>query len=235
MAIAFTDLATSGDSTNALVYTTASTTPGTNHLILACILASRTGATPDDPTVFGNGLTWVFVAGVTWGASNTKRLTIYRAMGTPSLGTVTFTFANTLNGCNWSVVDVAGMDTGGTNGSGAVVQSAVNSAAAATSLAVALAAFGNAANATFGTFGTDIAGNITPGTGFTEINEAQTTAPVLTINSQYQLANDTSVDASTASANIGGIALEIKSATPINDPFPVGYPRREMQNAVYRM
>ena len=213
MPIAFTNLTHSGDSTNATVYTTASISPGANRLVLLAILASRTGATPDDPTISGNGLTWVQVAARTGGASSTKRLTVYRAMGaSPSTGAITLTFANQLNGCNWLVVDVDPVDTGGTNGSAAVVQSAVNSAAAATSLTVTLAAFADAANVTFGAFGTDISGNITPGTGFTEIGEASTASPVLTIESEYQLANDTTVDATTASANILGIALEIKAA-----------------------
>ena len=149
---------------------------------------------------------------MTTGVSNTKRLTVYRAMGaSPSTGTIVITFANALNGCNWSVLDVSGVDTTGTNGSGAIVQAVTGSnASAGTSLSITLAAFGSASNATFGTFATDISGNITPGTGFTEIGEASTASPVLTINSQYQLANDTTVDASFASARAGGIAIEIK-------------------------
>ena len=158
--------------------TTASTTPASNKLQLL-LVASRTGITanPNQPTATGNSLTWVAIASVIYDStsSSRRRVTLFRALGaSPTAGAITIDF----NGQNqtdvvWILDEATGMDTSGTNGSGAIVQSATNvdEGGSATALTVTLAAFGSVDNGTYGGFGWDGDPTATAGTGFTEIDE----------------------------------------------------------------
>jgi hypothetical protein len=139
--------------TDAASHATASYTPTANRLVLA-VLGTDTfagGAAPTS-TAAGNGLTWVEVATVPFAtiSETNTRLTVFRAMGaTPSAEALTFTHSGTVSSAAWSIIEFTGMDTSGTNGSGAIVQSATNRSDSATDLAVTLASFGSTNNATF--------------------------------------------------------------------------------------
>lgn len=192
-------------------YTTASITPGSNRLVLATIVNEDTTTTPSTPTLAGNGLTWVQVATRTFDTEATPRarITLFRAMGaSPTTGAVTITAAGTEE-CSWSIVEFSGVDTSGTNGSGAIVQSVANSANSVGSLTVTLAAFADAVNnAAFGGFGVGANAALNPGTGFAEIG-----ADLNHAASEWRLGQDTTVDMSGDVVGRGGIALEIKAAT----------------------
>lgn len=224
MAITEATLTSGNDTSNISTYTTASQTPTTGRLVLATVVNSK-GTTPDTPTLTGNGLTWVQVATVTFGtiATPVKRVTLFRAMGTASAGTVAIDFGGVnQTGCAWAFAEFAGTDTSGTNGSGAIVQSVTNNVDSAASLTVTLAAFGSVNNATFGGFGNSDSADMTIGTGFTAIGATGFATPNARVFQEWKTANDTSVDANAAAGtpNFGGIAIEIKAAsssTPIVD------------------
>lgn len=212
MAIAASHLLTNGSGANQTSYDTASISPTANRLVLVAVANDTTDGV--EPTVTGNGMTWVKVATV---VSAVGRLTVFRSLSaSPSAGALTIDFGAQLQSrCGWSVVEFSGMDTSGANGAGAIVQSATNTGTSATTLAVTLSAFGNAGNATYGAIsvGSSPVASITAGTGFTEQGEIQVES-VLTVESEFKDSNDTSVDwtSSETAARLAGIAIEIKVA-----------------------
>ena len=219
MALSFTGL-TSGFYGNPIPSTsedTASITPTANRLIIADILSLdssglNAGAAPSSLT--STGLTWVKITDVSYSlAGFTTYLSRWRAMGaSPSAGVVTIAFPPTgQTDIIWSIYESNGdVDTTGTNGSGAIVQSVTNTGTG-TSLAVTLAAFGSADNSALGFFGTENAGSFTVGSGFTQIH-------ALDVSLTEHKLNDTSVDATySVSGNWAGIATEVKAATAAFD------------------
>lgn len=226
MAVSASNLATTGSNTDATSYATASITPGADKLVLAWVY-SIAATTPNTPTASGNSLTWVEIDNQL-DKDSLRRLTLFRAMGSsPSSGAVTFDFGGqTQTGCGWSVIEYTGMDTTGTNGSGAIVQSAKNaSVGTATSLTVTLAAFSSTNNATAGGFGFPLntAGLPNAGSGFTRTGQRNQASPNLSIGSEFRSDNDTTVDMDSSSSSIPwvGIAVEIKEAvaTTTNSGF----------------
>ena len=213
-------LTSDSSATDATSYTTASITPTANRYIEVDVLNTKAASPPTTPTLSGNGLTYVEVASVTFDtiASPLKRRTRFRSMGAaPTAGAITIDFGGvTQTGCIWSVKEFDSVDTTGTFGSGAHVQSATNSANTGTSLTVTLAAFGSTDNATTGGFGINDDVAINPGTGFTEIHDnVIATVPVCGQETEWRNDNDTSVDASASDAankRWGGIASELKFA-----------------------
>lgn len=208
-------LTSGGSDTNTDTFTTASITPGADQLILAAFVGHRIGSASDMGTVTasGNGLTWVEIANdIT--ADGDLRITLFRAMGSsPSSGTVTFTCSNSASNAEWSIVQFDNVDTSGTNGSGAIVQSAKNKASSGTSLTVTLGAFSDANNATYGAFGIQANETHTPGSGFTELHDQASPTEAGSVGTQWRAENDTTVDMSwTSSVNNAGIAVEIKPA-----------------------
>jgi hypothetical protein len=190
-------------------YATASVSPGANELITVMVLSRAVSGTTNAPTLSGNGLTYVQEeTGV-----DGNRVSCFRAMGaSPSAGAITIDFAGqTQMYCYWKVVAWGSVDTGGTNGSAAVVQSVfAKDTATNAGLTITLAAFGSASNATYGAVRAGEA--ITPGSGFTEISESTGDA---IFEDQWKNSSDTSVDWSWTSngAFALGIAIEIKTAT----------------------
>jgi len=229
MAIIATHLTTDRSLTDGTEFTTASISPASNALVLLLVRGRRSNGLGSSPTVSGNGLTWVEIVSVGFELVSTGwcRLSLFRAMGvSPSSGTVSINYSGgNLNCCFWSIVQFEGVDTSGTNGSGAVIQSATNAQDSGTTLTVTLSAFSDPGNATYGGFSISKATEaINPGSGFTEFAEAQgtgTSADSGTIQSEYLLGNDTSVDASwaTSANDSGGIAVEIKAALAAAVPW----------------
>lgn len=212
---------TSGSSaTNGTSYNTAVVAPASNELVCIKVFSECVTAN-DDPipsSITGNGLTWVLIdsqlVGDTFGG-----ISWWRAMGaSPSSGAITINFTDTQNGCLWNVIENGNVDTGGSSGSGAVVQSAKGNGTG-TTLTVTLGAFGSANNATQGAFGayTDTGNvmSVTPGTGFTEIYDIELDLGWKdSLASEWRVDNDTTVDVtwSQATDNCCGIAIEIKEA-----------------------
>lgn len=217
MAIAATNLATATNAADQSSYATASITPTANRLVLALVNHRTSTGSPNTPTASGNSLTWVNIGTTNYNGSN-RRLTLFRALGSaPSAGSITFDFASqTQTSAGWSVVEFSGVDTSGTNGSGAVVQTVADEIIGNTALTVTLAAFASANNATYGGFASgDGALTATAGSGFTIV--AQTNGGDISTASEFKSTNDTGVDITwSASNDIGGIAVEIKAASGTN-------------------
>lgn len=212
-------LTSSQDNTNGTSASTASITPGSNKLVLACIRTRRVGAI-SDPAVTGNGLTWVKIVGIDYNtvASPAQHFYIYRAMGaSPSAGAVTIdtSASGSQTSYSWAVVELDGIDTSGTNGSGAIVQSASANGDAQTGLTPTLGAFGHANNATFACFAGAANNAITQEGGWTELSDAgfdDGGVDIYRMQSQFLASNDTSPNATWTSMDSAALSVEIKAA-----------------------
>ncbi len=232
MVIAATALTSGNSGTNATSYATASVTPAADRLVLLAVMGSHASGS-NVPTVTGNGLTWVQVKTAPLDESGEgsffRRITVFRAMGgSPSSGAITVDFGGqTQLRCLWSVVEYSGIDTGGTNGSAAIVQSVSNdnNGAVAGSWSITLASFADAINnAGYGVLGLSTRQNITPGTGWTELHEEITpSGEDCTLQTQWQLGEDTTCDWSGwISSRPAAIAIEIAAASAVTvTPDPV--------------
>jgi hypothetical protein len=143
---------------------------------------------------------------------------VFRALGaSPSSGTIAIDFGGqNQTDVVWVLDQLSGIDTSGTNGSGAAVQSVSNTdeTGTATSLTVTLAAFGSANNATFGAFSNTVTGStVTAGSGFT-ISGNVASGTNIRGTTEFRNDNDTTVDMSwsASSDQFGGIGIEVKAA-----------------------
>lgn len=219
MAVAGSNLTTGADTGGDASSTTASISPGSNRLVLLTV-DQRTGIStdPNQPTATGNGLTWVVVNSIVYDttSSSRKRVTVLRAMGaSPSSGAVTIDFGGQNNtDVHWSIDEFTGVDTSGTNGSGAIVQSVAekDESGSASTLVVDLAAFGSTSNATFGGFGLSTETGYAVGSGFSLLGTANTFTGSARVISEFRNDNDTTVDITMTGSLVGGIGIEIKAA-----------------------
>lgn len=216
MAITAANLTSGGANSGGTTYTTASYTPSGNRLVLAAIISVNDTPDTNAATYSGNGLTWVEVASQLYTlGTRVRRLTVLRAMGgAPTTGAGTIGFSSQgQSGAAWSIVEFNGIDTGGSDGSSAVVQFATGQAFD-TTLTVTLAAFGDAVNnAAFGAFGQHgaVGPQIALGSGFTGISDGDSTNS-LEVRTEWKTGQDTSVDATLTDATVFlGIAVEIKA------------------------
>jgi len=207
MAITPSALLTEISGTDSSEYTTSLFSPTSNSLVLATIYSRVNTGTSGIPTLTGNSLTWVSEETIT---PSNRRLTTFRALGGCSSGTLVISFSGqTQTACGWSISEYAGADTSGTNGSGAIVQSASSSGTSDTSLVV-LSSFSSSLNYGYGGHGHDANNAVTPGAGWTEVGDAGTETS--RIQSQY-LVNGTSVTCTHTSQNWLQIGIEIKEAS----------------------
>jgi hypothetical protein len=229
MAITANPLDSAYDGTDGLTYKTLNFTPGANRLVLLAIVATRgaSAGPPPQPTI--DIETWDLVRSLNYDVSGATQSAIFlfRALNaSPSSGQRTFTFSATCTSCAYSVVEFDGVDTTGTNGSGAIVQSADTGANLdATSASVTLAALGSASNAAYGMFvhqsNEVTAPETTP--AYTELHDVRGGSPSLALETEWVI-NDTTPSASwVTSAACGGIGVEIKDVggAPAFMPRPV--------------
>lgn len=211
MAITVTHLLTNGSNADADSYITGTINPPANQLILLWVAGhDNAGTVHPAGDVTGCGLLWQGVSTVERGV---RTLRLYRAIhASPSSGALTIPFASTQLGCWWSVIALDGIETGGSNGDTAIVQSVTGSFAAATEASITLAAFGNSNNATVGGFFHAANEGTTPGNGFTEMGDFPNSAPNGALATEFRADNDTTVDASWSTSSVSvGIATEIKA------------------------
>jgi hypothetical protein len=224
MAVSIANLTSGTDVDGGSTASTASITPTANNLVLLTV-ASRTNITAaaNEPTISGNGLTWVKIAGVVFddtGASR-KLVTLFRAMGAiPTAGAIAMDFGGQAQtDIGWNVDQCSGVDTTGANGAGAIVQSATNALLTPnenTVITVTLAAFSSVNNATYGSLVRESASGVDPtvGSGFSQLG-LFATASNLEGATEWKATNDTSVDITFGSSvQLGGIAVEIKMGDP---------------------
>lgn len=197
--------------------TSASISPGSNKLILVVVDNASFG-TAGTIAVAGNSLTYVEEKTVTY-SGGASRLSVFRAMGaTPSAGTLSITNLSS-NGAHWAVFEFDGVDTSGTNGSGAIVQSVSNTTTGAdpNSLTVTLSALADATNnAVFAAFSVGSDALQTAGSGYTELTDDDSLggSESIGLQTQWKLPGTTTPNASgqPAFADIAGIGIELKAA-----------------------
>ena len=148
MAVSITNLISSFNDTAGTSFTTSSISPSANKLqVLSIDVRNGVSTNPVTPTVTGCNLTWEQINSTVFDNSGTSRRTLFlfRALGpSTSSGALTIDFgAVTHTNIVYSVDEFTGMDTSGTNGSGAIVQSAVNqdTSGAVATITATLAAF----------------------------------------------------------------------------------------------
>lgn len=129
-AVNCTLLTSNYDTNDTTQYTTATVSPAGDALILLyAIGVDTTGAygnqTPNN--VLGNGLTWEQVNTAFDNGYPYFSVAVWRSMGaSPSSGAINIYYANQHTKAVWQVIQCTGVDTGGTNGSAAVVYSNKN-------------------------------------------------------------------------------------------------------------
>ena len=169
-------LLTSGNNAaNQKIYTTAPITPAPNALVTVAVLMRRSSGVIS-PAITGGGMVkWDAVANTDFDTQGTptKRLIVFRALSaSPGSGPITITFTGSVSNVQWIVSQWDGVETGGTNGSRAIVQTGAARSDGATALAVALAPFAAANDVAYGAVGVAKNGPIvTPASGLTEIAE----------------------------------------------------------------
>jgi hypothetical protein len=218
MAISASNLTSNGSGTNATSYTTASISPASNSLILIAVESDLSG-TPPKPTISGCSLTWVEVIDCHFDQSGTQhRLTVYRALGaSPTTGTVTIDYgATTATGCTWSIDQFQNVDTTGTNGSGAIVQSAKTTEPASGSTTSITATLGSAitsGNAAYTAATWEAAESGTRESGWTPLATPNHTGPSTSTASSWRNASDdNSATTSWATSSLAGaVIIEIKA------------------------
>src|SRR6266702_6570179 len=220
-AISATELTGGGAAgSNIKTATTSSIAPGANRLILAWIVNTN-NQTPDLPTLSGNGLTWVVASTAVWNAGKPTfldRITLFRAMGaSPTAGSVTISFSSGQESIAWSIVEFSGVDTSGTNGSGAVLQTATGTddAAGPSGLTITLPSAIGSGNATAGGLGNAGAAavSISPGAGYTAFSEVYLSGPQSDLRAEWRADGNATVNATqSGSFPMGGIAIEIRAA-----------------------
>ena len=220
-------LLTSGNNTaNQRAHTTAPISPAPNTLITVAVLGHNSSSAAPSPTLSGGGMSaWTEVATVTFDALSKplKRMTVYRAMSSsPGSGPITITFNKSQSNAQWIVSQWTGVDVSGTNGAGAIVQSASDRAEAVNGLALSLAPFGDQNNIAYGVFGIrSSVPAVNPGAGFMEIAEhGSAENPASALQAEWA-PNDHTIDATWANHRGAVLGLEIKAGQHGGPAAPV--------------
>ena len=202
--------------TTATSYATASWTPTAARLYIAHIVSTIGSGTPPVPTLSGNGLTWTAVAN---SVETLRNVFVFRAVAvSPTTGAMTITVASP-NSCQWIVDEFTDADTGGTNGSAAIVQSIVAVGAAANSVTATLGAAITAGNSTTASVTPGVAEAVTPRTNWTELADDTEATPATALESQWRQAGEQTASASwTTATGSRMIALELKAAATLIRP-----------------
>src|SRR6266540_1648296 len=204
--------------------TSGSVTPAANklYLITANARVSTGSVNPPEPTITAFGLTWVLVNKTDYDASGADRQSahVFRSMGgSPSSGTIQANYGSfTCNVFEIVCDEVSGVDTSGTNGSGAIVQSNfVVTASGVFSADVTLNAFADATNnAAYGMIThastNSEAHTVDASGGYSALaNTAVTLTATLT---EYKVGQDLTVSGSWVTGSRGGgVAIELKAAS----------------------
>ena len=212
MTVTQTVLTGGSSTTDGTSFQTATITPAANNLILLCI--SGQSASAMNPVISGNGLTWVLIGNTSTGA-NVRTTFLYRAMGaSPTAGKITISDSVTYTQLLWTVVQCGGVDTSGTNGSGAIVQSITGSQTAVTSFSTSLVSAITAGNASLAVVGCNNAVTISAGTNWTSIDQESQTSQTQGQMVEFAAAGQQACSGTfSASATSFVVGVEIKASS----------------------
>lgn len=215
MAISATHLTAGNNGGGSITGITASVSPGANRLVLIAVGVYGSTTTPATISATGNGITYAQVAASSAfdDGFGPKRIYLLRGMSaSPSAGAITITTTGLASFpyVGWVVTEVAGVDTGGTNGSAAVVQSGNNTVNGGTSVTVTLSAFSSVNNGAYCCAYNYGGSSYAPDTGWSELFDGASNDEPST---QWIATNDTTaVWTFGAPDDAGSIAIEIAAA-----------------------
>lgn len=147
MAITATLLTEGADTTDGTSYATVSVTLTANRLYLLFLGigdAAAGGADEAPSSVTSTGATWVQIAFDQRGTSSQAHAVFRTMVASNQTGAITVTFTNAQDALTWHVVEVNGIDTSGTNGSGAVAEVVTGEGTSTGSIALTGVTSGNA-------------------------------------------------------------------------------------------
>jgi hypothetical protein len=179
---------------------TASVSPGASSAVVVAVIGFNGAAM----AVSGLGLTWTTkINGFQYATDH--RIWVFVAYGSPSAGVITLTYDDGTF-LAWSVDNITGTVSSTPTNANTATGSGTSTTPAAT-----LGAFANAANGTWAYYVAQESTTCTPGTGFTQVAERESTSLFdFSDATEFRDSNDTSVDATVgASAAWGMAALEI--------------------------
>ena len=218
MAVTFTGKMSNSSTTDGTSVTTSSWTSTTGKAYIAFVTGDRNAASPSTPTASGNGVTWVVEDSVLYDGS-TIRLTMFR--GRCSSGTTegtTFDFGGvTHQSFMWSIVEVDGEDTSGSDASGMIQQKKTAANGTSSTPTLTFDAATNSANSIIAACARAAANtSITGPTGFTDVAGVSVSTPsgYLRVSKLENAADDTTDWTISGSPTNHGIAqYEIKVAS----------------------
>ncbi len=217
-------------STNASSYAFPSIAAGNNLLYVVFVnTAVSSGTAPTATSVAGAGLAFTQIGtpgGMLYsGGAGVRRMQAWRALAIAgaTTGSIAINLNGTSIGLDAVLLEISGMDASGTNGSGAIAQSANASASGTSSLAVGLGAFASPGNRPVAFFSHRANETTTPELGYTELDDGNHSAPVTGSQCEWHMTGpETTPSASWATAvDAGGFALEVRaegSPPPGNQP-----------------
>lgn len=176
MPVTATRLDAVGSTTDGNTFATNTIAFQDDRLYLVAVVNTK-ATTPDTPSLgSAGGITFVQVATLLFNtaAAGLSRITLFRGMapsGTSSAA-ITITFPAAQTGCSYAVDELDNVETGGTSGAAAIVQSNTNAqdgASGAESVSNTLGVAPNAANAVHMSVGLDVNAGITAGSTLTEL------------------------------------------------------------------
>jgi len=200
-------------------YSFPSITAAANRLYVVFLSTSQGSVTaPSATRLSGAGLSFTEIGaagGLLYsGSTGVRRIQAWRALVASGAGTgaIAISLNGTSTGMDAVLLEFAGVNTSGTNGSGALAQS-TSKATSATSLTLSLAAFGTSSNRPVAFFNHRVSEATTPEGGYTELDDASHGSPVAGAECEWNAsAPDTTPSASWAtSSQAGGFALEVRA------------------------
>jgi len=224
MAITVTHKTDGADEDLGVSATTASVAFVNNRLYTVCVAIYLDIV--DVTSITGGGITWVRVNGQSTGDGAGDTLFMYRGLVTSgaTTGALTINMASGPNCVMWSVDEWLGMDTSGTNGSGAIVQSNVQTGFGTVATST-LSAFGDATNVALACFCKPSGGAFTPdgsNGGYAElVDRTNPFDSSLRFQAEWNTGSDTQVTASyTGSNDYTAVGAEIKNVVTIPPATP---------------
>lgn len=215
--ITASDVKNHGDGSNNTEYTSGGGTVAfaNNKLYLCSVFGTSAGGGAITVTGItgGAGMTWVKVAEAQFKtvSSPVATVAVFRALVTSGAGggNITFTYSVVAETGLMQCWEFSNVDTSGTNGSGAIVQSDTFANDSTAAPVITLATFASSINAAFGAFSDgEQSGTLVEGSGFTK-----GTMPSATTLSEWKNTQDITVDCTrTGAVDMGGVAIEIKAS-----------------------
>lgn len=214
MALSFTNLVATTDTTDATSHVVSMSRAITANALALATVIQRAGSDPGVPSLSGGGVTWVQVDSYLNKSSvSVRRHTMFRAMAASPSGTSLTADHNgvTATGCSIIVDEITGATTSGTNGSGAIAQTArgdTDVGGQTTKTMTLPSSLASSGNAVYATFNSSQASSWTIGGGGTELAEAAN-GDFTNCVSGYEVGDNSISGTASVADYIGAIAVEI--------------------------